>query len=385
MFKKYEGEKRKQVLVAVGTVVAIVSGVYLWGKITGEEEPQRKVPRIKIKETERIEKAYERGYEVRAREIEKKLGQLLREINELKEENVRLKRELEKEREKGKEGSLPSSPSATPPPPPSGGGKGFIPPPPPPKKLPEGARQAQEQKETIQELRDLIGIIKGEERKVEVPDKGKKEGKKGGEPRVRIPKGSFVKAVLLSGVDAPAGGKAMGNPHPVLLRITDRAILPNRWKADIKECFVLGSAYGDLSSERAYIRVESLSCVKEGGEAVEVQVKGFVTGEDGKVGLRGRVVTRQGQILARTLIAGFLEGVAKAFQYTSTNLLISPQGAVSTINPDQAMQYGIVSGASEAAKKLADFYMKLANQMFPVIEINAGRKVDVVFLSEVKL
>ncbi len=379
MFKKYEGERKKQILVFLGSVGLIFGALYFWNRVTGGEKvSQPQVPEVKITETERIERAYEEGYEVRAREIEKRLGELMKEIRSLKEENLRLRKELRE-----KEAERRSSVSEPPPPPsPSGEGRGFLPPPPPPpQKLPEDPDQVQ--KQTIQELKGLIGIIKSEEgKKPPVPEKKEKKEKRSG---FVIPKGSFVRAVLLSGVDAPAGGKAMGNPHPVLLRITDRAILPNRWKADIKECFVIGSAYGDLSSERAYIRLESLSCVKESGKAVEAQVKGFVAGEDGKVGLRGRVVTRQGQILARTLIAGFLEGVAKAFRYSSTNLIISPQGAVSAINPDQVAQVGIASGAAEAARKLADFYMKLANQMFPVIEVNAGRRVDVVFLSEVRL
>ena len=203
------------------------------------------------------------------------------------------------------------------------------------------------------------------------------------ERKIVIPKGSFVKAVLLSGLDAPAGGKALSNPHPVLLKITDEAVLPNFWKADIKDCFLIGSGYGDLSSERAYIRIETLSCVKKNGEAIEKKVQGFVAGEDGKEGLRGRVVTRQGQILARALIAGFLEGISKAFAQANTNVIVSPQGSLTSVKPSQVFSVGIAGGLSEAAKKLADFYMKLATQMFPVIEINAGRRVDVVFLSSV--
>ncbi len=389
MLKKYEGEKQKQILVVIGAVALIMLILYLWNKVTGgDNQVSSQPPQIKITETENIERAYEKGYEQRAKNIEEKLNKLIREITNLKNENEYLKKEIRrKDEERRKSQQLieqvlkkkaPVSQGSSSHPPETGGG--FIPPPPPPK-LPEGA----EQRDKVQELRNLIGLINL--KKEELPLKGKdvKEEKKENKDLVRIPGGSFVKAVLLSGVDAPAGGKAMGNPHPVILRITDRAILPNRYRADIKECFVVGSAYGDLSSERAYIRAETLSCMKEGGKAVSAKVKGFVTGEDGKVGLRGRVVTRQGQILARTLIAGFLEGVAKAFQYSSTNLLISPQGAVSTIDPEQTLNVGIASGAAESAKKLADFYMKLANQMFPVIEVNAGRRVEIVFLSEVKI
>ena len=38
-------------------------------------------------------------------------------------------------------------------------------------------------------------------------------------------------------------------------------------------------------------------------------------------------------------------------------------------------------GVSNAAEKLADFYLKMADQIAPVIEISAGREVNVVVTS----
>ena len=83
-------------------------------------------------------------------------------------------------------------------------------------------------------------------------------------------------------------------------------------------------------------------------------------------------------------MAGFLEGTAKAFAQQNTIVSVSPLGQTQTIDTSKATQIAAVQGLSSATKKLADFYMKLVDQTFPVIEVNAGRKVDVVFLSEVK-
>jgi conjugal transfer pilus assembly protein TraB len=69
---------------------------------------------------------------------------------------------------------------------------------------------------------------------------------------------SFTRAVLLGGLDAPTGGQAQTNPQPVLLRLADSAFLPNRFRSAVKECFVIGAGYGDISAERAYIRTENL-------------------------------------------------------------------------------------------------------------------------------
>ena len=86
----------------------------------------------------------------------------------------------------------------------------------------------------------------------------------------------------------PVLALAQRNPQPVLLRLMDNAVLPNQFRSKVKECFVVGAGYGDVSSERAYIRTESLSCITREGTAIDVPVKGYVAGEDGKAGMRGR-------------------------------------------------------------------------------------------------
>ena len=200
-----------------------------------------------------------------------------------------------------------------------------------------------------------------------------------------IPSGTFVEGILLSGVDAPTGTQAKSEPHPVLVNLKDKAFLPNKWRSDIKECFVVGSAYGDISAERAYIRSETLSCTKHDGSILERKIDGYVSGEDGKVGLAGTVVSKQGAMLARTLVAGFLEGVATAFNESNTNYQIGDEGVVKSFDSSEAGGMAAFSGMARAAERLSEFYMNMVNQMFPVVEINAGRVVNVVFLKQINL
>jgi conjugal transfer pilus assembly protein TraB len=195
-----------------------------------------------------------------------------------------------------------------------------------------------------------------------------------------LPSGSFVSGILLSGLDAPAGVNASKEPHPVLIKLSDLAMLPNHFKFDIKDCFIVGEGYGDLSSERAYIRTTTLSCVRGDGSSVDVPLKGFVAGEDGKVGLRGRVVSKQGQFLAKALVAGFAEGMANVFRLSATAVSVSPLGATQSIDPSRALEAGAYGGASRALERLAQHYIDMAERLFPVIEIDAGRKAEVVVL-----
>jgi conjugal transfer pilus assembly protein TraB len=85
------------------------------------------------------------------------------------------------------------------------------------------------------------------------------------EDAVLIPAGSILRGVLLSGMDAPTGKQSRRDPYPALARIKHDAILPNRFRLEVRKCFLVLAGYGDLTSERAYLRTEAITCVREDG------------------------------------------------------------------------------------------------------------------------
>lgn len=213
----------------------------------------------------------------------------------------------------------------------------------------------------------------------------KEEGSLGPTGKTYIPSGSFMRVALIGGLDAPTGGQAQNNPWPVLMRIQDNAFLPNRYRAKVKECFMLGSGYGDISSERAYMRLESLSCVLNNGEVVDTPAKGYIVGEDGKAGMRGRLVSKQGQILANALMTGIIAGIGQGFQQSATTYSTTALGSVGTVDSGKQFQAGIGAGVGKALDRLSQYYITLAEKMFPIIEVDAGRVVDVVLTKGVTL
>ena len=196
---------------------------------------------------------------------------------------------------------------------------------------------------------------------------------------------SFTRGTLLGGMDAPTGGQSQSNPHPVLIRLSDNSVLPNRYRAEYRECFVIAAGYGDISSERAYLRTENLSCVRDDGSTLEVKIQGSVYGEDGKVGMRGRLVTKQGQMLANALLAGVVSGIGQGLATASTSTSTSALGSIATVSGNDAYKAGVGSGVGRALDRLAQYYIKLAEQTFPVIEIDAGREIDVVITKGVRI
>ncbi|MEI8573873.1 MULTISPECIES: TraB/VirB10 family protein [Methylomonas] len=200
---------------------------------------------------------------------------------------------------------------------------------------------------------------------------------------VFIPAGSVLTGVLLNGLDAPTGKKAKKEPMPVLFRIKKEAILPNRFHADVRECFLLAAGFGDLSAERAYFRGETFSCVRQDGGVIEVPMNAYATGEDGKNGVRGRVVSKQGALLAQSMMAGFLRGFSDAFGRNQIPVLMTGGlGSLAGSTPfqsafsSQSMEGGALKGAGYAMERLSHFYMDMAEEIYPVIEVDATRQVN---------
>ncbi|MBK1717175.1 TrbI/VirB10 family protein [Thiocystis violacea] len=216
------------------------------------------------------------------------------------------------------------------------------------------------------------------------PSAASANAKQAGDPAdtaLLIPAGSLLRGVLLSGMDAPTGRQARRDPYPALVRLKHDAILPNRFRADVRECFITVAGYGELSSERAFLRTEVIACVRRDGGVIEIPVDGYAVGEDGKVGLRGRLVSKQGQVIARAMQVSFLQGISDVFNKSSvTTISTTSDGKVQyqdVLSSDSA-QAAAITGTGKALDRLAQYYLDMAENIFPVIEVDAGRPIEVI-------
>lgn len=231
----------------------------------------------------------------------------------------------------------------------------------------------------------MTGLVSVGNTPLQAEPEKKTDKKKINKKDLIVPAGSFVRAQLASGVIAPTGGQGATDPVPALLRVTGLTQLPNFHKADIKNCFLLAETKGNLATETVNFRLKTLTCKRADGSTLEREVSGYVTGENGMEGMAGRVVSKQGAVIARAFLAEFASGIGDAFESSGTTTSITGAGIIETLDPSKTAQTGLASGLSEAFSRLGDFYMDLAEQMVPVIEINAGRNVDVVFIKSVNL
>ena len=212
-----------------------------------------------------------------------------------------------------------------------------------------------------------------------------------------LPAGAHAEAVVLAGVDASAGVSSQGDPRPVLLRITGPAWTAaedgTAMQVDVDGCTVTGAAHGDLSSEKVYVRLRTMTCAlpepgtgERPGAVIETDVAGFVAGS-GKTGVRGPVVSREGALVEKAFLAGLVsgigQGVAGAFQPQA--VATGTGAAVANTGLGDIGRAGLGAGASSAGQKVADYMIRRAEQYQPVIQLQAGTKVTLVFLEGARI
>lgn len=380
--------KKKQRLFVVGVLVAIAAfifgGVYISEK-RKEVKVQEKVKTQKKMSllTDRVEKDLwiaAEGQNIKA--LEKSNEELKFQVEKLMRELEETKKELKKKEHTAK-----------------------LPPVPPPKLTTEKQKHEKtevalsddlpfrvedktpgKEKLKVEKKPESVGssirVFKDEVKEKKDGDRKVKEQDKKKEETSWLPSGSFMKAVTLSGIDAPTSGSSQSEPYPVLLGVTDLTVLPNRFKMNLRECFIIGAGYGNLADERAYIRTETLSCVRNDGSVIDISLKGHIIGEDGKLGMRGRLVSKQGQKIAMAILTGTLSSFASAFRPQSATVLQlgTEDSGVFRYRFSDVLEAGALGGVGNALNKIADYYLKMADKIYPIIEVDAGREVEVFVL-----
>ena len=227
---------------------------------------------------------------------------------------------------------------------------------------------------------------------------GKTSGKSSGitdnaeiyDSREFVPPNSYASAVMLVGADITTGVGGQSDPKPVLLRIDSDAIgvgFAERFqRTSLKGCLVNGAAYGDLPSEKVFIKLVKITCPYDDNRFATTNVEGFVT-HLGKTGVRGPVISRDGSLTRQAMIAGLFQGLGQAMSVNNQRNLTTTTGLGGTtvtsqgLTNDQIVGATVGGGVQNAAQTLSDYLIKRAEQYQPVIEMRTGVRVEIVFQS----
>jgi conjugal transfer pilus assembly protein TraB len=197
-----------------------------------------------------------------------------------------------------------------------------------------------------------------------------------------LPAGSFVKARVVSGVEANTL-----EPYPVLLQLEYAFTGPNKTKIDLSNCFMIAKARANLSTERVIMETDTMSCVRENGEHFKAAARGYTAGEDSTFGSTGTFISKQGQVLLAAVLASVAKnaGEAVALAQQTTTVVGAERGQSATnVTGDQAK---FIAGRSvvDGATLIAQWYLDYAKQLVPSIGIGSGQTVHVIMLDTIRV
>ena len=206
-----------------------------------------------------------------------------------------------------------------------------------------------------------------------------------------LPPNSYAPARVIVGVDASVGVASQSDPLPVVLRITGpaRSVLRNGkpLATDLTGCLVNGAARGDLSSEKVYVKLARMTCAQPGSRYAVSEVKGFIAFA-GKSGVRGRVVSREGNLVGQALLAGIVGGFGRGFSANANGIFtgaIGANGKREGLSATDILSGGLGQGAGDAADTVSKYLIERAEQYQPVVEMPTGIAVEIVFLDGVHI
>ena len=194
-----------------------------------------------------------------------------------------------------------------------------------------------------------------------------------------IPAGSVTVAYLEQGYDAPTLKTGSNDLVPSTLTIVGYTLLPNNKMYDLRGCKVLAEAEGKRSNERSYSRTKRLSCINSQDLVMDIPMRGYVSDEggDGKLGLKGNIVSMQNKFLQNAIWIGIVEGLASIGKATATTQTATYGGAVTTIDKGKEFQAGVAMGLTDTTSTIKEFLMENVRSIEPVIEIKGGRLVAI--------
>ena len=198
---------------------------------------------------------------------------------------------------------------------------------------------------------------------------------------VKLPSGSFVKAKLLTGVEAPEG-KAL----PVLLQTDYAFVGPNKTRIDLTGCFMIAKSTGNLSIERVEMQATKISCVSKSGKMFERKLNGFVAdAKDNSFAVIGSVNSKQDRVAAMAFLSSVVEGVGKAIQQAQTTTQTNALGGTSSIVSGDQGKFIAAGGVGNAASQVTQWYLKHAQNLLPTINIGSGQDVWIITQDSVDL
>ena len=194
-----------------------------------------------------------------------------------------------------------------------------------------------------------------------------------------ISPGDSAKAILLTGVNAPVDG----TPYPVVLKLVGPITGPDGSMIDIGEARIIAAAVGSEADGRALFRLTSMSMRAKDGRRIVLRIDGWVVGEDGIRGMKGRLIDKLGKLIAAAGTIGFTSALGESLSDHASNDQDTSAGGLTIVSGD--LNYAAANGITDASEKLNQVLIERYEKLIPVVEILSGRDAAIVFSQPVEI
>jgi hypothetical protein len=114
-----------------------------------------------------------------------------------------------------------------------------------------------------------------------------------------------------------------------------------------------------------------------------VKVDGWVVGEDGIRGMRGRLIDKLGRLIAATAGVSFMGALGDRIDEKEGAIIIDNSDGVTLDNND--FEASTASAFTDASDRLGQVLIERYEKLIPVVEVLSGREVVAVFSSPVEV
>lgn len=188
-----------------------------------------------------------------------------------------------------------------------------------------------------------------------------------------ISPGDSVPITLLTGVNAPVDG----TPYPVVFRLDGPITGPDGSTLDLGEARLIGAAQGSETDGRVIFRLTDLAIRHPDGRRSVVQVDGWIVGEDGVRGMKGKLIDKLGRLIAATAGYSFIAALGERIDNSASAVTVSG-GENVTVKGDDISVAG-ASALTDASNRLGQILLDRYEKLVPVVEVLSGRTVAAVF------
>jgi hypothetical protein len=197
----------------------------------------------------------------------------------------------------------------------------------------------------------------------------------------RVSPGDSVRVKLLAGVNAPTDG----TPYPVVFQLVSDVDGPDGSTLPLGQARLVAAAQGSLVDSRALFRLTTLSVQFPNGRRKEVEVDGWIVGEDGIRGMAGVTLDPIGKAIGGGILAGGIQGIGEGFSMAQLTTNQNTNGNNQQLLTGDVGTYAAGRGLSGGAQMWAGMIKERVALLVPQVQVMSGREGTAVFASPFSL